>query len=103
MTARITAWMKTWRWPALALVTGLIGAPALAQSTAGEVRKVDKAQGKITLQHEAIANLKMPAMTMAYRVQNPAWLDQVKEGDKVRFDADKVNGQYTITAIKAGQ
>lgn len=75
--------------------------PALAQSTAGEVRKVDKAQGKVTLQHEAIANLKMPAMTMAYRVQNPAWLDGLKEGDKVRFDADKVNGQYTITAIKS--
>lgn len=79
----------------------LAASPAAAQSTAGEVRKVDKAQGKVTLQHEAIANLKMPAMTMAYRVQNPAWLDQLKEGDKVRFDADKVNGQYTITAIKS--
>lgn len=76
------------------------GQPALAQSTAGEVRKVDKAQGKLTLQHEAIANLKMPPMTMAYRVQNPAWLEGLKEGDKVRFDADKVNGQYTITALK---
>lgn len=74
--------------------------PAAAQSTAGEVRKVDKAQGKVTLQHEAIATLKMPAMTMAYRVQNPAWLEGLKEGDKVRFDADKVNGQYTITALK---
>ncbi len=73
---------------------------ALAQSTAGEVRKVDKTQGKITLQHGAIDSLKMPPMTMAYRVQNPAWLDQVKEGDKVRFDAEKVNGQYTITALK---
>jgi len=104
MTARITAWMNTRRWPTLVMTAAwLISAPAVAQSTAGEVRKVDKTQGKITLQHEAIANLKMPAMTMAYRVQNPAWLDQVKEGDKVRFDADKVNGQYTITAIKAGQ
>jgi Cu(I)/Ag(I) efflux system protein CusF len=76
--------------------------PALAQSTVGEVRKVDKAQGKITLQHGPIESLKMPPMTMAYRVQNAAWLDQVKEGDKVRFDADKVNGQYVITALKPG-
>lgn len=90
---------------ALLLLGGLgwlMAGPAAAQSTAGEVRKVDKAQGKITLQHGAIENLKMPPMTMAYRVQNPAWLDQVKEGDKVRFDAGKVNGQYTITALKPG-
>lgn len=87
------------------LATALLGAAALpvaAQSAAGEVRKVDKAQGKITLQHGPIESLKMPPMTMAYRVQNPAWLDQVKEGDKVRFDAEKVNGQYTITALKPG-
>lgn len=87
------------------LATALLGGLALsaaAQSAVGEVRKVDKAQGKITLQHGPIDSLKMPPMTMAYRVQNPAWLDQVKEGDKVRFDADKVNGQYTITALKPG-
>ena len=81
---------------ALALLVGT----AAAQSTLGEVRKVDKAQAKLTLQHEAITSLNMPAMTMAYRVQNAAWLDQFKVGDKVRFDADKVGGQYTITALK---
>lgn len=90
---------------ALLLTTGLAwwwAGAALAQSTAGEVRKVDKAQGKITLQHGPIESLKMPPMTMAYRVQNPAWLEQVKEGDKVRFDAEKVNGQYVVTALKPG-
>jgi Cu/Ag efflux protein CusF len=90
---------------AMLLAGGLaawLAGPAMAQSTVGEVRKVDKAQGKITLQHGPIDSLKMPPMTMAYRVQNPAWLDQVKEGDKVRFDAEKVNGQFTITALKPG-
>lgn len=86
----------------LAATAWFAAGPALAQSTVGEVRKVDKAQGKITLQHGPIESLKMPPMTMAYRVQNAAWLDQVKEGDKVRFDADKVNGQYVITALKPG-
>jgi Cu(I)/Ag(I) efflux system protein CusF len=92
-------------WPTLIrplLATGLAVACswAAAQSTLGEVRKIDKAQAKLTLQHEAIASLNMPAMTMAYRVQNPAWLESLKVGDKVRFDADKVGGQYTITALK---
>jgi Cu(I)/Ag(I) efflux system periplasmic protein CusF len=83
-------------------LTWWLAGVAMAQSTPGEVRKIDKAQGKITLQHGPIESLKMPPMTMAYRVQNPAWLEQVKEGDKVRFDAEKVNGQYVVTALKPG-
>lgn len=77
-------------------------APQLAQanaSTEGEVRKVDKGAGKITLRHGPIANLDMPAMTMVFRAQDPAMLDRVKEGDKVRFSADKIGGQITVTKI----
>lgn len=95
--------LKTLATLALAGLAAGAALPAAAQSTEGEVRKVDKAQGKITLQHGPIESLKMPPMTMAYRVQNPAWLEQVKEGDKVRFDAEKVNGQYVITALKPGR
>ena len=66
----------------------------------GEVRKVDKEVGKITLKHDAIPNLEMPGMTMAFRVQEPAMLDKVKEGDKVRFAADKAGGTLTVTRIE---
>jgi Cu/Ag efflux protein CusF len=65
--------------------------------TDGEIRKVDKAQGKVTLAHEPIESLGMPKMTMVFRVADPAMLDQVKPGDKVRFAADKVDGKYTVT------
>ena len=68
-----------------------------ASLTAGEVRKIDRAQGKVTLAHEPIPSLRMPKMTMVFRVNDPAMLDQVQPGDKVRFAADKVDGKYTVT------
>ena len=78
-----------------------IGA-ASAQSSDGEVRKIDQAAGKITLKHGPIKALDMTdeSMTMVFRVQDPAMLKQVKVGDKVKFDADRVNGQITITKMQ---
>src|SRR5438067_13532656 len=74
--------------------------PTTSPMVNGEVRKVDKSAGKITLKHDAIPNLEMPGMTMVFRVQEPALLDKVKEGDKVRFAADKVGGALTVTQIE---
>ncbi|MDP2833340.1 MAG: copper-binding protein [Pseudomonadota bacterium] len=53
--------------------------------------------------HGPPANLDMPAMTMIFRVTEPAWLDQVKPGDNIRFQADKVNGQLTVTQLEVVQ
>jgi uncharacterized cupredoxin-like copper-binding protein len=69
----------------------------------GEIRKVDKEAGKITIRHDAIPNLAMPGMTMVFRAAEPALLDRVKPGDKVRFNAETVNGAITVTAIEAVQ
>ena len=78
--------------PALAVLAGPLSA---SPTVAGEVRKVDKETGKLTLKHAPIPNLDMPDMTMVFRVADPAMLERVKAGDKVRFAADKVGGQYT--------
>jgi Cu/Ag efflux protein CusF len=43
----------------------------------------------------------MPAMTMVFQVKDPAVLDQVKAGDKVKFAAEKLGGAYTVTKIEA--
>lgn len=67
--------------------------------TDGEVRKVDKEAGKLTLKHGPIANLEMAPMTMVFRVKEPAMLDKVKAGDKVKFKAEKVQGAYTVTEL----
>jgi Cu/Ag efflux protein CusF len=71
-----------------------------AATTDGEVRKVDKSAGKVTIRHGEIRNLEMPAMTMVFTAKDPAMLDRLKEGDKIKFTADKVNGVYTVTTVE---
>jgi len=79
--------------------TALLSLAAHAQSVDGEVKRIDPDSGKVTLKHGEIKNLDMPAMQMSFRLADPAWLKTLQVGDKVRFDAAKVNGQFTITAI----
>ncbi|MEO5764603.1 MAG: copper-binding protein [Casimicrobiaceae bacterium] len=67
----------------------------------GEVRKVDPSAKKITIKHGELVNLGMPPMTMVFQLKDPALLDKVKAGDKVKFRADKVNGAFTIMEIEA--
>ncbi len=76
---------------------------AAAAVTDGEVRKVDVATKKLTLKHGEIKNLGMPGMTMVFQVKDPAMLDKVKPGDKVRFTAEKVNGAFTVTTLEAAE
>ncbi len=83
-----------------AIILCLAAGQAAAQATEGEVRKIDKDQGRITLKHGDIKNLDMPAMTMVFRVRDKALLDTVRVGDKVRFDAEKIDGQYVVTALR---
>ena len=68
--------------------------------TDGEVRKVDKDARKITIRHEPLQNLDMPAMTMVFQVADPSMLEKVKVGDKVKFQAEKVGGAFTVTKIE---
>ena len=69
----------------------------------GEVRKVDKDAKKITLRHGELKQLDMPPMTMVFQVKDPAMLDSVKAGDKIRFRAESVGGAYTVTKIEAAK
>ena len=74
------------------------GAQALID---GQVTKVDESAGKITLRHGPIKKFDMnEGMTMVFRAADPAILKTVKAGDKVKFDADKVNGQFVVTKIE---
>jgi Cu/Ag efflux protein CusF len=66
----------------------------------GEVRKIDTENKKITLKHGEIKNLDMPGMTMVFQVQDPALLQKVKVGDKVRFAAEKSGGAIVVTNIE---
>lgn len=77
--------------------------PAAVGSTRtadGEVRRIDKDAKKITIKHGPIPNLDMPPMTMVFQVTDPAMLDQVKTGDRIRFSAEKIGSSYTVTKIE---
>ena len=66
----------------------------------GEVRKVDRDAQKVTLKHGPIAALDMPPMTMVFRVKDPAMLEKMKAGDRIRFRAEKIQGAYTVTEFE---
>jgi Cu(I)/Ag(I) efflux system periplasmic protein CusF len=72
---------------------------ATAEDVNGEVRKIDKAQAKVTLKHGEIKNLDMPPMTMVFRVKEPKQLEALTVGDKVKFAAEKIDGNYVVTQI----
>ena len=74
--------------------------PDASAATTGEIKKIDKEAGKITIKHGPISNLQMPGMTMVFRAADPAMLDQVKEGDKVKFHVEKMSGALTVTKIE---
>lgn len=83
-----------------ALAFIVVASPALAQSVSGTVTKVDASQGKLTINHGPIKNLDMDSMTMVFRAAEPEMLKGLKAGDKVAFDADRINGQITIIRLK---
>jgi Cu/Ag efflux protein CusF len=90
----------------ISLATALgLALPSLAAGqqgmTDGEVTKVDESAGKITIKHGPIKKLNMDeGMTMVFKAGDPAMLRQVKPGDKIKFDPDNVNGQFTVTKIE---
>jgi Cu(I)/Ag(I) efflux system protein CusF len=86
----------------LAVTSATAIRPAASQELVdGQVTKIDESSGKITLRHGPIKKLEMDeGMTMVFKAQDPAMLKSVKVGDKVKFDADRVNGQLTVTRIQ---
>jgi Cu/Ag efflux protein CusF len=103
--------MKSQRLPVLILAVAVATAsPTAAQNRTapvqpplidGQVTKVDPATGKITIKHGPAPSLGMDeGMTMVYRAADPAMLGAVKSGDRIRFNAGQVNGQYTVTRIE---
>lgn len=85
---------------AFGLVLALGGAAFSQEYTKGEVTKVDTAQKKLTIKHEELKNLDMPAMTMVFVVADETMLDQVAEGESIEFVAERVNGRITVTEIR---
>jgi Cu(I)/Ag(I) efflux system periplasmic protein CusF len=91
---------------AIASLFAFTTAPMVQAATAqelvdGQVTKIDESARKITLRHGPIKKFEMDeGMTMVFKAQDPAMLKTVKVGDKVKFEADRVNGQFTVTKLQ---
>ena len=68
-----------------------------------EIRRIDMDAKKITLRHGPIENLGMPPMTMVFQVRDPAMLEKVKTGDRIKFSAEKTGGAFTVTQIESAK
>lgn len=69
----------------------------------GEIRKINKNTGQITMKHGEIKSVEMPPMTMVFRVADKAMLDGLNEGDKVKFNVKQEGANYTVTEIRKAQ
>ncbi|OAP34392.1 hypothetical protein AU381_23915 [Sinorhizobium glycinis] len=85
---------------AAAFALGTAYGALAAEFTKGSVKKVDAKAKKVTLIHEELKSLEMPAMTMVFRVQDDAILEKLKEGANIEFVAERVNGKLTVTEVK---
>ncbi len=89
---------------ALALAAPVHAAPGAAATPApmseGEILKVDKTTGKLTIKHGELKNLGMQGMTMMFKVRSPDMLDKVKQGDKVRFIAEQTGAGLVVASIE---
>ena len=75
-------------------------ASAAAEPADGEVRRVDKSRGTVLLKHGEIKSINMGAMTMSFKLKDPAMADQLKEGDKVKFAVEQKGEDLIITSIR---
>ncbi|MDI4635228.1 copper-binding protein [Pelomonas sp. V22] len=83
---------------------GTAASASAAEMTEGEIKKIDKDNKKLTIKHGDIRNLDMPGMTMVFQVKDPAMVDQVKVGDKVRFVVEKTASGFVVTELaRAGK
>ncbi|MCF1464183.1 hypothetical protein GOZ80_22925 [Agrobacterium vitis] len=82
------------------LAVALSSGAFAAEFTKGTVKKVDAKAKKVTIIHEELKSLEMPAMTMVFRVKDDAMLEKLKEGANIEFVAERVEGKITVTDVK---
>ena len=85
----------------LTILTSSSSVNAQSELINGQVTKVDPSASKITIRHGPMPKFQLDdGHTMVFRAQDPTMLKGVKAGDKIKFEADRVSGQFTVTKIE---
>jgi Cu(I)/Ag(I) efflux system periplasmic protein CusF len=66
----------------------------------GTVKSVDAKAGTAMIAHEPVQSLKWPAMTMSFKVADPALLTRLGPGKKIEFDFEQRGRDYVITGVR---
>ncbi|MDO9641156.1 MAG: copper-binding protein [Pseudotabrizicola sp.] len=90
--------LKTLSLGTVALIASMSFASAETY-TKGTIKKLDAKAGKVTIIHEDLVDLEMPAMTMVFRADDEL-IAKMAEGQDIEFLADRVKGKLTVTALK---
>jgi len=85
---------------AIAISTITLTSAFAEEFTKGVIKKVNEKNGKVSIAHEELKNLDMPAMTMVFRTVDEEMLGKLKAGQKIEFIAERVNGKLTVTKLK---
>ena len=91
---------------AAALILSAIGASHAGEAPAmseGEITKIDKDAGKLTIRHGELKNLGMMPMTMVFRARDAAMIQKAVVGEKIRFVAERVDGALTVTQLETAK
>src|SRR5262245_66188741 len=71
-------------------------APASAEIYDGQIKRINREAGRVTIAHGPLTGLDMPAMTMAFAVKDTRQLVSLKEGDKVRFSLEQAGENLVV-------
>ena len=90
------------------LVAALFAGAALADAPPGDrlgtnegvVLDIDRKEREITIRHGFLPELSMDAMSMVFVVADPALLDKVKKGDRVKIRTGLVGGRFGVLSIE---
>ena len=86
---------------AAVIALGVVPLPAFAESfVRGVVEEITTEPQRLTIAHDAIPNLEMEAMTMVFRIADPAMLDDLAVGQQIEFEAERINGRLTVTTLR---
>ena len=76
-----------------------VGGEATTAMVGGQIMKIDLAEGKITIHHDAIKG-GMASMTMVYDVASPQLLKGLMVEERIQFSAIQDKGKWTVTTIR---
>lgn len=85
---------------ALLLSIGLTATALAGSFTKGTVKKIDAKTGKVTIIHDELVDLEMPAMTMVFRLAEEGMLEQLEAGQEIEFVAERIQGKLTVTELR---